>query len=55
MSHTYAHSQTSDRRIERAATEQRGQRVGRPPVRRTGTRAAVIAAALAELDGTDVR
>lgn len=26
----------------------RGQRVGRPPVRRTGTRSAVIAAALAE-------
>lgn len=49
MSRTYAHALTTDRRIERSATEQRGQRVGRPPVRRTGTRAAVIAAALAEI------
>lgn len=33
---------------ETFAPVRRGQRVGRPPVRRTGTRAAVIAAALAE-------
>lgn len=47
MSRTFAHRDQRDTVI---APEQRGRRVGRPPVRRTGTRSAVIAAALAELN-----
>lgn len=44
MSRTYvhAHADIIETRL------QRGQRKGHPPVRRTGTRAAIIAAALAE-------
>lgn len=44
MSRTYSHATTDT--TETRVT--RGQRKGQPPVRRTGTRAAVIAAALAE-------
>lgn len=46
MSRTFSHATSND---TPAATLRRGQRNdGRPPVRRTGTRAAIIAAALAE-------
>lgn len=45
MSRT-VHVRPSD--ADQLAPVRRGQRVGRPPIRRTGTRAAVIAAALAE-------
>lgn len=44
MSRTFTHAHET--RTE--ATIRRGQRKGHPPIRRTGTRAAVIAAALAE-------
>lgn len=50
MSRTFAHT-IADQPIDTRVT--RGQRKGHPPVRRTGTRAAVIAAALAEY-GTEL-
>lgn len=49
MSRTYAHTPDADT----TPRVTRGQRKGAPPVRRTGTRSAVIAAALAEY-GTEL-
>lgn len=45
MSRTYAHTHDT---LPTETRVTRGQRKGHPPVRRTGTRSAVIAAALAE-------
>lgn len=49
MSRTYSHADSlpADTRVTR------GQLKGRPPVRRSGTRAAIVAAAIAEHYGTE--
>jgi hypothetical protein len=47
MSRTYAHRPDY---VTELPTPRRGQVKGAPPVRRTGTRAAVVAAALAEYE-----